>query len=91
MVKMTTCETGLWLIAENEREAELLKIYRSKTLRGNPYMVYWREPITSDLALLLRLGEDKYKEGFDLLMEYWDSLPDEAKPELNKKLTELGL
>ena len=33
----------------------------------------------------------KYKEGFILLMEYWDSIPDEEKPELHKKLTKIGL
>lgn len=26
----------------------------------------------------------------NLLMEYWDSIPDDEKPELNKKLTKLG-
>lgn len=29
-------------------------------------------------------GIKKYKEGFILLMEYWDSIPDEEKPELHK-------
>ena len=33
----------------------------------------------------------KYKEGFILLMEYWDAIPDEEKPKLHKKLTEIGL
>lgn len=32
-----------------------------------------------------------YKSAFHELMEYWDSLPDEAKPELNKKLKEFGV
>lgn len=33
----------------------------------------------------------KYKEGFILLMDYWDSLPDEDKPEIHKALMEMGL
>jgi len=32
-----------------------------------------------------------YKSGFDLLMEYWDSLPDEEKPEIHEKMIEFGL
>jgi hypothetical protein len=34
---------------------------------------------------------DAYKKGFDLLMEYWDSLPDEDKPSINKKLEKWGI
>ena len=33
----------------------------------------------------------KYKKGYYLIMEYWDILPDEDKPELHKKLEELNL
>ena len=36
-------------------------------------------------------GLIKYQFGFDLLMEYWDCLPDEEKPKVHKKLTEMGL
>ena len=32
-----------------------------------------------------------YKEGFNLLMEYWESLPDEEKPKIDKKLKQLGI
>lgn len=38
-----------------------------------------------------RLVEGDYKAGFKLLMEYWDSLPDADKPEIHRKLEELGL
>ncbi len=34
---------------------------------------------------------DKYKTAFNLLMDFWDSIPDEAKPLLHKKLEELGV
>lgn len=34
---------------------------------------------------------DKYKEGYNILMEYWDSLPDEEKPKIHKKLEKIGL
>ncbi|RLF42421.1 MAG: hypothetical protein DRN17_07855 [Thermoplasmata archaeon] len=33
----------------------------------------------------------RYKGAFDILMEYWNSLPDEAKPEIDKMLKELGV
>ena len=33
----------------------------------------------------------RYKKAYDLMMQYWDILPDEDKPELHKKLEELGL
>lgn len=37
------------------------------------------------------MTEEKYKIGFNLLMEYWDSFPDERKEEINDKLKEIGL
>ena len=37
------------------------------------------------------INQLKYKDGFYILMEYWDSLPDEMKPEIDKKLKKLGL
>jgi len=33
----------------------------------------------------------KYKQAYDILMEYWDSLPEEEKPIIHEKLKELGL
>jgi len=33
----------------------------------------------------------RYKEAFNLLMEYWNCLPDEDKPKIDKKLKELGV
>ena len=32
-----------------------------------------------------------YKRAYHILMEYWDSLPDERKAEIDKKLKEMGL
>ena len=34
---------------------------------------------------------DKYRQAYLILMEYWDSLPDEEKPEIDKRLKECGL
>ena len=34
---------------------------------------------------------NNYKKGFEVLMEYWDSLPDDEKPKINERLKELGL
>ena len=33
----------------------------------------------------------KYKKAYNILMEYWDSLPDEEKPKIDRKLKKLGL
>ena len=35
--------------------------------------------------------KDKYKEAYNILMEYWDCLPDEEKPVVDKRLKEIGL
>jgi hypothetical protein len=32
-----------------------------------------------------------YEKGFNLLMKYWDSIPDERKEDLHNELRELGL
>ena len=36
-------------------------------------------------------GLIKYQYGYDILMEYWDSFPDEDKPKIHKRLKEVGL
>ena len=46
---------------------------------------------TEVLKRIITLGFGDYESGFNILMEYWDSLPDEDKPEIHEKLTELGL
>ena len=35
--------------------------------------------------------KDKYKEAYNILMEYWDCLPDEEKPNVDKRLKAIGL
>jgi hypothetical protein len=35
--------------------------------------------------------KQKYKKGFNLLIDYWDSLPDDEKKGIDKKLQELSL
>lgn len=35
--------------------------------------------------------EPNYKEAYDLLMDHWDSIPDEDKEQLSKRLEALGL
>lgn len=34
---------------------------------------------------------NKYQKGFYILMEYWNSIADEEKPIVDKKLKRLGL
>ena len=33
----------------------------------------------------------KYRHAYDILMEYFDSIPEEDKPEIHKRLEGLGL
>ena len=46
---------------------------------------------THELVLNELTEYNNLVKGFDLLMTYWDSLPDDDKPELDAKLQELGL
>lgn len=46
--------------------------------------------MTEEITAYKELFE-RYKKGFELFEEYWDSLPDEIKEELDKELRELGL
>jgi len=32
-----------------------------------------------------------YKKAFNILMEYWDSLPDEEKADIDKRLKKVGV
>ena len=32
-----------------------------------------------------------YKKAFSILMEYWDSLPDEEKPKIDERLKKIGV
>lgn len=34
---------------------------------------------------------ERYKKAYYILMEYWDSIPDEEKEEVNNKLNKLEL
>jgi len=46
---------------------------------------------TKVIGELIELNEDKYKQAFNLLMEYFDCLPEEDKPKIDKRLKELGV
>ena len=47
----------------------------------------------SDFELMARKQKElmMYKAGFNVLMEYWDSLPDEEKPKIDARLKRIGL
>jgi len=36
------------------------------------------------------MDRPSYKKAFNILMEYWDSLPDEEKPKIDKELKKVG-
>ena len=44
-------------------------------------------------ALLHKLQDDRdrYKQAYDILMDYWDLLPEEALQDIHKELAKIGL
>ena len=34
---------------------------------------------------------DRYKQAYDILMDYWDLLPEEALQDIHKELANIGL
>jgi len=62
-----------------ERAQELIDFGNSKEQHEG----YGIQRATEDLR--------KYYYGFNMIMEYFDSISDEEKPILHKKLVELGL
>ena len=69
-------------------------------LNGEKFRDNFKEAIEEALDLSVYLAVctfetqeylERYKIAYNLLMEYWDILPDEDKPELHKKLEKLGL
>ena len=40
---------------------------------------------------LCSCNKSKYEKGFNILIEYFDSISDEEKPEVSKRLKEIGL
>ena len=49
--------------------------------------------MTEITELIEEVKEDhkRYYEAYNILMEYWDSLPEEEKPYIDRRLKELGL
>ena len=37
-----------------------------------------------------KMKRPNYKKAFNILMEYWGSLPDEEKPKIDKELKKVG-
>ena len=42
-------------------------------------------------ALEQQNKKNQFEKGFNLLMDYWESIPDEEKEDLHKQLSKLGL
>tara|TARA_Y100001938_G_C7975792_1_gene371691 strand:- start:393 stop:584 length:192 start_codon:yes stop_codon:yes gene_type:complete len=61
--------------------------------KHNPSLDFLMENnnILSEQIVQLNVQKDNYKKGFELLYQYWDSIPDMAKEELHVKLKKLGL
>ena len=49
-------------------------------------VIYIAGVIISDITM-----KDRYKKGYEILHQYYDSISDEEKPIVNKQLDEIGL
>jgi len=47
--------------------------------------------LTFEVTEVKEGDECKYKQAYDILSEYWDSIADEEKPKVHKKLVALGV
>ena len=45
----------------------------------------------NELVEMLEKEKERYEKGFSILIEYFDSIADEEKPEVSKRLEEIGL
>jgi hypothetical protein len=52
-------------------------------------MVSLKEKYNLTLKEVKRL--EKYEEGYNILLDYWDSIADEEKPRVDKCLKAIGL
>lgn len=72
----------------NKRALEYEKRIKSYLFKGT---LERHKEICEFLNVKPSITEPDYKKAYDILMEYWDSLPDEEKPIINKQLEKLGL
>ena len=49
-----------------------------------------RRKFNADLKLTMD-ELDKYKRAYEILMQYWDSLPDEEKPKIDEEFRGIGI
>ena len=49
------------------------------------------EEIIRDETNYLQSQLDRYKKGFDILMDYWDCLPEEEREEIDRRLNDLRI
>lgn len=54
--------------------------------KGGRIMLYTKDEYTKHLEELV-----KYQHAYDIMMDYWDLLPQEALEEMHKRLEGLGL
>jgi len=69
---------------------EYLMLIEPETLDEQMAAEYFKS-VMANLKVEDLEDKTKYKDAYKLLMVYWDSLPDEIKPELHNTLTNLGV
>jgi len=74
--------SGFAIIDTEQGHNEQMDIFNISTISEE----YFWEKVNEELEE----EENKYEKAYNLLMEYWDSIPDEDKEELDKELTKLG-
>jgi len=69
-------------------------VFHKKTVRVAPerYLTEGRYAIMDEKDFLSIVADlERYKSGYDVLSQYWDSISDEEQPIAHKQLNKLGL
>jgi len=71
----------------------IIELKNENMLKDKKLLEYMEKAIEKELEIRIHniSLENKYEKGYNALMEYWDSIPDEAKEELNEYLDKLGI
>ena len=71
-------ETGEVTII-NKVYPESQSVFKAKLVKANEQLLIVEESLSN------------YQAGYNILMEYWNSFPDEEKPKISKRLEDLNL
>jgi len=87
-------ETRLTIITKEGRALELWNVEIEEHIQdeGRTLKLFVKDEINKLKESMIDKLENKpdYKKAYNILMDYWDSLPDEEKEDIDKRLKECG-